>query len=366
MKKRNTAAVILLAVGIALMSSSLAIIYSYHPNRANPIDKAVADYFYLHNNKVVEEIMDVISDLGEPFVYIGILTVLYYIWDKKLAYKGMVGVITSVVINSVAKSSFRLDKPNTNWGYDLVTTSYGLPSGHAQVSTSFWGLLAALFTKKWEDSDKNFSEIENEIVEIKPTFWRVVGSFFKKWGMVILAIIIPLLISFSRIYLGVHWFTDVTTGIGIGIVIFAIYILVEEPIGKFMENQSNWVKMAFVLLMLIVFALPIILLQFNLGQKGIENIFSDMNVIALIVTISISYIWEEKLVNFNTAVDKKWKIFIRILFALALVGLYIAYDAIYDPDIITITKMVVDLIIYTILGPVMILLVPWIIKKLKV
>ncbi|MFX1538636.1 MAG: phosphatase PAP2 family protein, partial [Promethearchaeota archaeon] len=341
-------------------------------NRANPIDKAVADYFYANNNKIVEEIMDVISDLGESFVYMGILIVLYYIWDKKKAYRGMVGVITSVVVNSVAKSSFRLDKPNTTWGYDLDTTTYGMPSGHAQVSTTFWGLLGALFTKKRYESDIVASEITNDQVEIKdqvkikPSFWKVLGTFFRKWGMAILAIILPLLIAFSRIYLGVHWLTDVTVAIGIGVLILAIYLLVEEPIEDFMEKQSGLVKTLFALLMLIVFSLPVILLQYNLGQVGIENIFSDMNVIALIVTISISYIWEEKLVNFSNEVDKKWKIVVRILFALAIVGLVVAYDAIYDPDVITTTKMIVDLIIYIVIGPIMILLIPWVIKKLNV
>ncbi len=68
---------------------------------------------------------------------------------------------------------------------------YGMPSGHAQVSVTLWGAVAAWLRQKWG------------------------------W---IAAVTLMALIGFSRIYLGVHFPTQVFAGWLIGAVLLALYI----------------------------------------------------------------------------------------------------------------------------------------------
>lgn len=62
-------------------------------------------------------------------------------------------------------------------------TSFGVPSGHAQIATGIWGVLAASL---------------------------------RKWWAWLIAILVILIIGISRIYLGVHFPHDVILGWLIG------------------------------------------------------------------------------------------------------------------------------------------------------
>ncbi len=331
MNKRTIVSLTMGGVGLVLIIVSLALVYSY-PARTNPVDQKVNNFFVLNQNTAIEEAMDIISDFGEAFIYVGVLAILYYAWDKKKAFRGIVVTISSAVVNSVGKNSFRQDRPVPS------VASYGLPSGHAQVSSSFWGILAVLV---------------------------------KKWWLIILAITFSLFISFSRIYLLRHWFTDVLIGIGLALVTISVFLILDEPLSNHINNQSILRKVLYITALSLILVLPIILLQLHLGNEGIEGIFGDLNLIAFFISLSICYVFEEKLVNHNNEVDKKWKIFVRILFGLALSGLFYGFtqivDELGDENVITpVATYIMNLIGYTLLGPLLILLIPWIMKKLKV
>lgn len=334
MKKKNIIAIMMIGLGVVLITAALVIVYTSHPNRANPVDKAIADFFFNIDNSTLETIMKVITYLGESIIYIGVLLILYYAWDKKKSYRAIFLVISSTAINAFSKAVFSLDRPNTSLGYaDSGEPSYGLPSGHAQISSTFLGVLT---------------------------------SFFTKWGMITVAIILPLLIGFSRIYLVVHWFTDVLMGFGLGLIIIAVYLIIKQPIENHLEKQSTVIKLSYLLLLLVIFALPIIFLHDLSIPDEKEYMFSNLNYLALFITVSMAYILEEKFVNFENKVDKWWKIIVRVIFGILIIALIYLYDNVfYDPDPVTTTKMIVDLVVYSLFGPIIVLLFPWLMKKLK-
>lgn len=278
--------------------------------------------------------MKVITYLGESIIYIGVLLILYYAWDKKKSYRAIFLVISSTVINASSKAAFCLDRPNTSLGYaDSSEPSYGLPSGHAQISSTFWGVLT---------------------------------SFITEWGIITVAIMLPLLIGFSRIYLVVHWFTDVLMGFGLGLIIVAVYLIISQPIVNHLKKQSTVIKMSYLLLLLAIFALPIFFLHDLSIPNENEYMFSNLKYLALFTTVSMAYILEEKFVNFENKVDKWWKIVVRVIFGIVVIALIYLYDNVfYDPDPVTTTKIIVDLVVYSLFGPIIILLFPWLIKKLK-
>ena len=112
----------------------------------------------------------------------------------------------SAVVNSFLKDLFQDPRPPADFMLDEGTgTSYGWPSGHAQIAVTLWGLLAY--------------ELKNKFISIG-------------------AITFILLVAFSRMYLGVHDLGDVASGLLIGSFIlllwhYAIQYKIYEKLDKF-------------------------------------------------------------------------------------------------------------------------------------
>lgn len=336
MKKKNIALIILFVLGAALIGAALGIVYS-SPNRDNPIDTAVSDFFYVTESEqgIGHKIMGIITYLGESIIYIALLVILYYVWDKKKAYRIIVTLVSSMTVNAVTKVGFGFDRPDDSFGYDPVDKiTYGLPSGHSQLSTTVWGTLAASVAK---------------------------------WGMITAGIILPLLIGFSRIYLVVHWFTDVLMGFGIGMLVVGTFILVEKPVGNFLDKQSIIIKILVALLVFAVFALPIIFLHEGPSNPDeFKQKIRILKTLVLFTTASISYALEGKLVDFNSRADKWWKYILRILLVAIPIGVIYVYDQILTDDMaLEALKISLDMVVYALMGPILFLLFPWIIKKLN-
>lgn len=97
------------------------------------------------------------------------------------------------VLNQLLKLVFARPRPDTAFfGYELPT-SYSFPSGHALVSVCFAGSLAAILTRRMQSR------------ALRATTW-------------IAAAVFAAFVGFSRIYLGVHYPTDVVAGYAAAIV----------------------------------------------------------------------------------------------------------------------------------------------------
>jgi len=330
MKKRNLIAIIMSAAGVAFITAAMVLVYVYGRG-VESLDYMISDFFLNNSSSIGSRIFGIITYLGESIIYIAILVVLYYVWDKKKAYRAIVALVSTTVINASTKAAFKLPRPDDTFGHTIEETSYGLPSGHTQMSTAFWGVL---------------------------------GSFVVKWGMLTVSIILPLVIAFSRIYLVVHWFTDVLMGFGIGLIILATFLVVLKPIESYFENKSSATKVLWSIVTGIIFATPIVLLNLFPALE-LESMIDNLRYIAVFTTASISYAIEGKVVGFDNKMDKWWKGILRVLIAVVVLAGVFLYGMFFDPEPATTLKMVLDLVIYALLGPVLILLLPWIIKKLN-
>ncbi|MBN2504814.1 MAG: phosphatase PAP2 family protein [Bacilli bacterium] len=128
---------------------------------------------------------------GEELVIIAILGFTYWCFDKKVGEALGITVFVSLVLNSLIKITFRrlrpyvVDQQITNIR-PQTSGGYSFPSGHTQGAATVFGGLAVWLKKKW---------------------------------LTISVIVIVVMVAISRMYLGVHFLTDVVVGglLGVGL-----------------------------------------------------------------------------------------------------------------------------------------------------
>ena len=134
----------------------------------------------------VDSVMVFITQLGGVLV-LGLATVLVvgYFWYKRRKYAALMVLASMVgagILNVLLKALFARERPDL-WTQLVTETSFSFPSGHALGSSAF---ALALIIILWQ------------------TKWRIL--------VLILGSLYVLLIGLSRMYLGVHFPTDVVAG----------------------------------------------------------------------------------------------------------------------------------------------------------
>lgn len=158
-----------------------------------------------HMNPFLTNIIRIITHLGDPIIVTSITILLVIIpkTRKKVGYPMAAAVIVSEALNLILKEIFARERPNI---LQLVNeTTYSFPSGHAMINTTVYTMLG-IFAIKY---------IRSKIIKI---------------SVIIMCIIMPLIISFSRVYLGVHYAGDVLGGmlLGFAVTVFIYALLKKE------------------------------------------------------------------------------------------------------------------------------------------
>ena len=148
-----------------------------------------------------------ITFLGDQEFYLLLFPLLFWCIDTRLGIRVAVAYLLSTILNVALKDLIDQPRPfELNPAVGLIDEyGRGMPSNHAQATAIIFGILA--------------------------------HHFKKSWGWVI-AIIIPLLVGFSRIYLGVHFPSQVLVGWGIAIVLLFIYINFLEQVEAWLMSRS--------------------------------------------------------------------------------------------------------------------------------
>ena len=216
-----------------------------------------------------------VTFLGNAEFYLLLAPV--FIWSVNYRLGARLGILLllSAYINQALKELFmqpRPCEPRPDVCIDQAD-SYGLPSGHAQNAIVFWGVIAHWIGTAWA------------------------------W---IAAILLMLLIGISRIYLGVHFPTDVFVGWAIGIVILGLYIVLGERVEKWLEGRSLAVHI------LLALALPVLFLAIQPSDvtAQITGAFAG---IAVGVALGVRYL------DFDAG-GQIWKRAVRFLLGVAVVA----------------------------------------------
>lgn len=149
-------------------------------------DNFVYDIVSVFISNTMTTIFKVITNLGGTWVLILLtMSVLIGIKNRKYGFFMTLNLVIVFILNLSLKNFFSRPRPIdinliTEWGYSF-------PSGHSMISAAFYGYIIFLI--------KN-SELEKR----------------KKWILSIILFVLVILIGLSRIYLGVHFASDVLGG----------------------------------------------------------------------------------------------------------------------------------------------------------
>lgn len=163
-------------------------------------DRPVMMWLHGHASPGLTALMEAVTQLGGLVVVPVVATVAAVVlWRRGLRRGATVlaaAVIGSTLLNTALKAIFRRARPDF-WEHLVVENSYSFPSGHAMASMA---VAAALVVLTWR------------------TRWR--------WAVVAGAAVYVLAVGVSRMYLGVHFPSDVLAGWSVSVVWVAVVVAV--------------------------------------------------------------------------------------------------------------------------------------------
>lgn len=195
-------------------------------------------------------VMEFFTWLGYPQAYMILIAIIYWCIDRNLGLRLALFLPFVASINSILKQALHAPRPywvDPEIKAIRVSNGFGMPSGHAQASTA-WIYAACLLKRKW--------------------FW-------------VLAIAVVMMIGISRVYLGVHFPSQVAAGWLIGILVTIFYIRFEPVVIRgFMRlkyrNQLGIIFLVSMILLSLGIVFVILLKEWELPSEWIRNVTDDL------------------------------------------------------------------------------------------
>ena len=155
-------------------------------------------YLLLNNleNSILTNFFKIITYLGSAYILIFLAFISLFFIKKNNKYKYIsINLALAFLFNQILKNIFRRTRPL--FKHLVKESGFSFPSGHAMVSFCFYGLII-YFIHKSNLKHKRIYEI--------------------------LLIVIIVLIGLTRIYLGVHYFSDIIGGFLFGLLYLLLFI----------------------------------------------------------------------------------------------------------------------------------------------
>ena len=175
------------------------------------IDETVFSFFRGITDDALTVAMKFITFFGSEYIFIPLtICLLIGLKDKRYGMFMAFNLIWVYVLNYILKHIFLRPRPVSLLVSDV--SGYSFPSSHAMCSVAFYGLLCVLVCTTFKS--------------------KMVKRLF-----VALTVVLIFLISFSRLYLQVHYLSDVIMGLVFGGLCLLIFISVIRAIDE--ERRAN-------------------------------------------------------------------------------------------------------------------------------
>lgn len=212
------------------------------------------------HSPILDSFFGIVTNLHHEMVYIVVLPLVYWLYDKKLGRYLFSVFALGFWTNDILKSLLVMSRPDPAQLRVLFSETThdtpGFPSGHSQTPLVFWGAMAWQLRRRWVT-----------------------------WS----AAILVFLIGFSRLYAGLHWPYDVLGGWAIGFVVLAGIHLTYRfwaGEGQPLKTQLLWSVL-----------LPALALGITALVKPIDGL--TMTVVGAYAGLMVGSALEDALVGFN-------------------------------------------------------------------
>lgn len=157
-----------------------------------PLDQFFTSLSGSLRNPVTDPVTIALTLAGDPAVLAAGALLLALALGFRGRYGAAAHLVGALLLTSASvtllKNGLAVERPSL---VDIPPSSFAYPSGHAAGITVFMGLAAAFVAREWRPSRR----------------WRVYLAFS-----------VPMvLVAFSRVVLGVHWFSDMVGGLLLGL-----------------------------------------------------------------------------------------------------------------------------------------------------
>jgi membrane-associated phospholipid phosphatase len=167
------------------------------------LDNRIADELHEHATRPLTEFFEAVTTLGNGIVLAGVTAIAAYLLARRRYYAEAVLMVLAYVgaeiLSYSLKLAFRRDRPFFTDPLATVST-YSFPSGHATVSVAVYGALCLVLLRLLTGPAR--------VVCLAAT------------------VLLVSLIGFSRLYLGVHFLSDVLAGFSVGLAWLALCVVV--------------------------------------------------------------------------------------------------------------------------------------------
>lgn len=183
--------------------------------RKDEFDFVVFDFMKPLINEMRTDTMELFTFMGTHtfLIPMNLLLIGYFLFIKKHRWYSITIPVVSLgglSLMAVLKNLFGRPRPEN----PLLRTVSGLsfPSGHALLSVAFYGLLIYLV-------------------------WQNIANKLLRWVLIILLILLILIIGISRIYLRVHYASDVLAGFAMGVIWLVLSITIVRRIERYTRKE---------------------------------------------------------------------------------------------------------------------------------
>ncbi|MCL2361024.1 MAG: phosphatase PAP2 family protein [Defluviitaleaceae bacterium] len=238
-------------------------------------------------------VFGIITRLGEQTILIVVFCVLFWCINKKMAYiMGVVFFMSSLVVQGM-KIIFRVPRP---WitGYpdfrpvgDALpeATGYAFPSGHTQNAAAYLGSLGATLKQLWAK---------------------------------VILFALPVIVAFTRMYLGVHYLSDVIASL---VITFVLIFIATKVIADDAVCKKRELVIALVIVAVSIVVIVIAALRYHgvVGQASEARQLRDATRAAgAAIAFAIGYYIERMYIRFSVKTKNIWFQILKFVIGLGM------------------------------------------------
>ncbi len=208
------------AISAVLLNYFLDLTQQLEKGQLKSLDERVTDWMFAFRSDEMTSYVKFITDFGDAMAYVILIPLVGFLlylrghrWS--LTIQGIIVLISTSLLNIWIKNLISRPRPLEDMRL-VEAYSYSFPSGHSMSAIAFYGFLIYLS-------------------------YKLVRNPWLKVFLILLNSILILSIGLSRVYLGVHYPSDVLAGFAAGLFWLLICIALFRAV-KFYRGSSNPLK----------------------------------------------------------------------------------------------------------------------------